>query len=193
MENIEVELKFPLLNAPEFIKRLNLIAQPVKEEDYQKDIYYIPVHRNFLDKTPVSEWLRLRESNKGTSLNYKKWHNGDGNKTVSCDEFETKIENIEALKRIFENLNFKDIIIVEKIRNIWIYKNTEIAIDKVKELGDFIEIEAKGNFADIEEAKKYIYEALRELGAEIGGQDFEGYPYKLLKIKKICKKFLTPL
>lgn len=59
-------------------------------------MYYIPAHRNFLDKKPVSEWLRLRESNKGISLDYKKWHNEDGNKTVSCDEFETKIETPSA-------------------------------------------------------------------------------------------------
>lgn len=183
MENIEVELKFPLLNTQDLIKKLNSITQPIKEGDYQKDIYYIPTHRNFLDKKPVSEWLRLRESNKGTSLDYKKWYNENGNKTVSCDEFETKIENIEALKRIFKNLNFKEIIIVKKLRSIWNYKNTEIAIDKVKELGYFIEIEAKGNFANIEKAKKHLYEILKELGAEVGEQDFEGYPYKILKKK----------
>jgi len=181
MENIEIELKFPLLNTQDFIKKLNSIAHSLKEGDHQKDIYYTPLHRNFLDKKPVSEWLRLRESNKGISLNYKKWHNENGNKTVSCDEFETKIENVKALKRIFENLNFKEIIIVEKTRSTWTYKNTEIAIDKVKELGNFIEIEAKGNFTNIEEAKKHLYGILKEVGAEVGEQDFQGYPYMILK------------
>ena len=51
----------------------------------------------------------------------------------------------------------------------------------MKELGSFIEIEAKGNFASIEEAKKHLYEILKELSAEVGEQDFEGYPYKLMK------------
>ena len=59
----------------------------------------------------------------------KKWHNEDGNKTVSCDEFETKIENLDALKKLFENLNFKELISVEKNRSIWNFKDTEIAID----------------------------------------------------------------
>jgi len=183
MENIEVELKFPLLNLQELIKKLNSIANLENEGDYQRDIYYVPTHRNFLNKSPVSEWLRLRETKKRFSLNYKKWHNEDGNKTISCNEFETKIENLKALKKIFKNLNFKEIIVVEKIRSVWLYKDTEIAIDEVKDLGSFIEIEAKGNFASIEEAKKHIYEILKELGAEVGEQDFEGYPYKILKKK----------
>lgn len=183
LKHVEVELKFPLLNGKELAEKLKTTAKPEKQGDFQKDTYYNPPHRNFLEKKPVSEWLRLRESKKGYNLNYKKWHNSDGNKTVSCDEFETKIENIESLKKIFTSLNFKELIIVEKTRNTWNYKDTEIAIDDVKELGNFIEIEAKGNFASIEEAKKHLHSILKEIEAKTGEQDFEGYPYLLLKKK----------
>jgi adenylate cyclase class 2 len=181
LKHLEIELKFPLLNRLELIEKLKSIAKLEKSEELQKDTYYNPAHRNFLSKKPVSEWLRLRESKKGFSLNYKKWHNEDGNKTISCDEFETKIENIESLKKLFENLNFEETIIIEKNRSVWHYKDTEIAIDDVKDLGNFIEIEAKGNFINIGEAKKHLYLILNELGAKIGEQDFEGYPYLLLK------------
>ena len=182
-KHIEVELKFPLLNHKELAEKLNSISKPEKHGDFQKDIYYNPSHRNFLGKKPVSEWLRLRESRKGFSLNYKKWHNKDGSKTVSCDEFETKIDNLEALRKLFENLNFEELIVVEKNRSVWNYKDTEIAIDEVKELGSFIELEAKGNFANIESAKEHLYAILKEIGAKVGEQDFEGYPYLLLKKK----------
>jgi adenylate cyclase class 2 len=182
LKRIEVELKFPLLNHTELTEKLKSIAKLEKKGDFQKDSYFTPAHRNFLSKKPVSEWLRLRESKKGFSLNYKKWHNAV-DKTVVCDEFETKIEDIDALRKLFENLNFRELIIVEKNRDIWNYKGTEISIDKVKELGNFIEIEAKGNFSNIEEAKKHLYKILKELDAEVGEQDFEGYPYLLLKQK----------
>lgn len=183
MKHIEVELKFPLMNSLELIEKLKSIAKLGIQRDFQKDIYYNSAHRNFLSEKPISEWLRLRESKKGFSLNYKKWHNEDGNKTVSCDEFETKIDNIEAFKKLFENLNFKELIVVEKNRSIWDYRDTEIAIDEVKELGNFIEIEAKGNFVNIEEAKMHLYSILKEIEAKVGEQDFEGYPYLLLKKK----------
>lgn len=183
LKHIEVELKFPLLNPKELIEKLKSIAKLEKQGDFQKDIYFNPPHRDFLGKKLVSEWLRLRESQKGFSLNYKNWHKEIDPKSVSCDEFETKIGNIEALRKLFESLNFKELVTVEKNRSIWNYKDTEIAIDEVKELGNFIEIEARGNFTNIEEAKKHLYLVLKEIGAKVGEQDFEGYPYLLLKKK----------
>ena len=184
MKNIEIELKFPLLNPKELTEKLKSIAKLKKENDFQKDTYYNPAHRNFLNKKPISEWLRLRETGKSFFINYKNWHNEE-NVAISCDEYETKIEDVEVLKNILESLNFKEIITVEKTRSTWHYKDTEIAIDNVKDLGNFIEIEANGNFENIEEAKKHLYEILKELNTELGEQDFEGYPYLLLKGKII--------
>lgn len=177
---IEVELKYPLYNAEELRKHLNDIAKPEKEGDFQKDTYYIPKHRNFLQKKPISEWLRIRESTKGNSVNYKRWHNDSG-KAVSCDEYETKVDDISKLKKIFEKLDLKEIIVVEKTRYSWSYKDTHIAIDHVKDLGDYIEIEAKGKFKSIDDAKQHLYSVLGELGAKVGEQDYEGYPHHLLK------------
>ncbi|MBS3076105.1 class IV adenylate cyclase [Candidatus Pacearchaeota archaeon] len=179
---IEIELKFFLENPEKTIQALNEKAEPIKE-DYQKDIYYLPVHRNFIEKKPVSEWLRIREAKNKSSINYKRWHNDKAN-AISCDEFETSIENIEHLKNILNRLDFKELIIVEKIRKNWKYKNTIISIDKITGLGHFIEIEIeKHEFEKIEKAKKYLYEILGELNLKLGKQDFEGYPYLLLKKK----------
>ncbi|MEN9625771.1 MAG: hypothetical protein RL557_99 [archaeon] len=180
--NREIELKFPLLNPTTLIEKLKLIAQSEKGEDVQRDIYYTPFHRNFLDIKPISEWLRLRESKKGFSLNYKKWHNEKGD-TISCDEFETSLENTEVLKNIFKRLDFKELITVEKNRIVFNYKDTEIAIDDVQGLGTFIEIESNGNFVSVEETEKHLHSVLMEIGAKVGTQDFEGYPSLLLKKK----------
>jgi adenylate cyclase class 2 len=183
MKDIEVELKFPLLNRDELIQKLKLIAKLMKDNFFQKDTYYNLPHRNFLDKTLVTEWLRIRETEHGCSLDYKDWHIEGGKVGVSCDEFEIEIKNAEKLKKIFEHLDFREIIIVEKTRSTWRYKDTIISVDDVKGLGTFIEIEAHGDFASIEEAKKHIYTIAKELHANLGEQDFEGYPHKLLRNK----------
>ena len=64
--NVEIEIRFPLINfekAKEYLdKKANLISQKV----FQKDTYYVPVHRDFLKSKYVYEWLRIRESQKGT-------------------------------------------------------------------------------------------------------------------------------
>lgn len=183
LKNIEVELKFPLCNHEELIKQLNSIAESKREEDQQRDTYYIPPHKNFLEKKPISEWLRIRETKNKSTINYKNWHNSEDKKAVSCDEFETSLKDAAALKNIFKNLDFKEIIVVAKSRKTWIYKNTKISVDNVVGLGYFVEIETAGNFADANEAKKHLYSILSGLNAKLGHQDFKGYPYQILKKK----------
>lgn len=187
MKDIEVELKFLLQNREELVSKLNAMAKAEKANDLQRDTYYAPPHKNFLDQKPISEWLRLRQSSKGSSINYKRWHNADGAKTVSCDELESNVDNVEALARLLSALGFKELVVVEKSRSAWIFRGTKIAIDEVKDLGDFIELEAYGDFAGIEGAKRHLYEVLGQLDARVGEQDFEGYPYGLLRKKGLVQ------
>ena len=182
MENIEVELKFPLINFEDTIEKLNKTTI-FKKEEYQKDIYFIPFHRNFLDKKPISEWLRIRQTKEGFSFNYKNWHNTDNLPAVSCDEFETNFENLNALKSILEKLNYKEMVTVEKTRNSYEFKKVKIAVDEVTGLGYFIELEANGDFSDVEEAKKHLYGILEELNINVGEQNFKGYPHLMLEKK----------
>ncbi|MBI4426743.1 MAG: class IV adenylate cyclase [Candidatus Kerfeldbacteria bacterium] len=183
LTNVEVELTFPLLNQEALKRRLAGLAQPEKQQEYQKDTYYIPAHRNFLKQKPISEWLRIRETSKGATVNYKFWHNQNDEQAVSCDEHETAIADVEAMKNILRRLDIKEVVIVEKRRSTWMYNDVEIAIDEVTDLGSHIELEAKGEFASVEEAKKCLSDVLKEIGAKTGPQDFRGYPHLLLEKK----------
>ena len=79
-------------------------------------------------------------------------------------------------------LDFKELVVLEKSRSSWNYKNVEISVDEVTGLGYFIELEAK-NFNSIEEAKEHLYNILNELNIRIGEQHFKGYPHPLLEKK----------
>ncbi|MCX6803516.1 MAG: class IV adenylate cyclase [Candidatus Diapherotrites archaeon] len=186
MKSIEIELKFPLLNKNELIKKLDLIAKRDKESS-QKDTYYIPKHRNFMNTKPVSEWLRIRETKHGASVTYKNYHKEKNTESVSADEYETYVTNAGELNKLFNAIDIKSLIVVDKKRITWHYKDTEIAIDTVEELGDFIEAEAKKDFASVEEANKYLHSITKEIGAIVGKQDFEGYPFLLMKKKGLLK------
>jgi adenylate cyclase class 2 len=179
----EIELKFPLLEIGGLVERLDSVAKRIRFKESQKDTYYIPPHRNFLEAKPVSEWLRLRETAKGASLNYKNWHNHQGAKAISCDEFETMVENTEAIRFILGSLDFREIAVVEKTRNSWLYKDAEISIDDVRELGIFLELELKTGHSGTKDAKERLMVILKEIGAQVGEQDFEGYPFRLLAKK----------
>ena len=56
-KRIEIEAKFELLNDKQLLEKLekNSEAKLVEENEIQKDTYFTPNDRNFLDKRPVSE------------------------------------------------------------------------------------------------------------------------------------------
>ncbi|MBU2633916.1 MAG: class IV adenylate cyclase [Nanoarchaeota archaeon] len=181
-DNKEIEVKFPLKNSEQVISFLKKNAKKLNENDFQRDTYFTPIHRNFLDVKYPYEWLRLRESIKGITLNYKHFY-PENVKTIDyCDEFETKIDN-SIINKIFDSLNFKKLITVEKNRTTWIFKDVEIAIDDVKDLGPFIELEITTHFDDPKKAKEFLYKLTEEIGAEIGEEDYRGYPFLLLEKK----------
>ena len=111
--------------------------------------------------------MRLRESPKGKSITYKHFHPENVKITDYCDEYESIVENIDAVKKIFEALDMKEVIVVEKYRKVWIYKEVEIAVDEVTDLGGFVELEVIKSFKDGKEGKKYLREILDELEIKV--------------------------
>ncbi len=183
----EVELKFKLENKKETEERLRHIgALPENEVEYQKDTYYVPAHRDFFAEDVVSEWLRLRESNGKVQLNYKRWLPIGAKKQTHCEEYETNISDVIAVKRILYYLNFKEIVVVEKERKTWKYENFIISLDTVKELGCFIEIEYGEEVK--EENVELILDSMCDflkdvIHADVSERDRRGYPYQLLTMK----------
>ena len=136
-KRIEIEAKFELLNDKQLLERLekNSEAKLVEENEIQKDTYFTPNDRNFLDKRPVSEWLRTREEKEKYSITYKNWEKEDGeNAKFKCREVETNVDDIEAIKEIFDVLKVKELVVVEKTRTSYLYKDIIISIDIIENL-----------------------------------------------------------
>jgi adenylate cyclase class 2 len=179
--NIEIEIQVNIENSKPLVEFLeeNAVFQ---KENHQIDEYFSPSHRNFIAVRPVEEWLRLRESSGKYSINYKNWHFDEIGKGHYCDEHETKIEDINQLKRILEVLDFKSLVKVDKVRKIWTYKDYEIAMDSVKGLGDFVEIEyiGKDNQADPKKITDEMVEFLKATDCGKITRNYVGYPFQLL-------------
>lgn len=180
-QNVEIEIKHPLFNPEEVKKYLNENAETVSQNILQKDTYFIPSHRDFLKLPYPFEWLRVRESEKGMSVNYKHFYPENVAKTDYCDEYESKIENAEALKKIFKSLDIREAVVVEKVRSTWMLDKVEIVIDEVTNLGCYIELEATENFPDPTQGKHHLYEMSARVKAQVGPEDFRGYPFLILE------------
>ena len=181
INNIEIEIQVKIERPKTLIEFLEKNSVFLSEKQ-QIDEYFSPAHRDFLGIRPVAEWLRLRQSDKEYSINYKNWHFDKNGKSNYCDELETKIGDINQVRKILSALDFKSIVIVDKLRKIWTYKDYEIAVDSVKKLGDFVEIEYIGNDknADPEKVAKEMISFLKELGCGKIKRNYVGYPFLLL-------------
>jgi predicted adenylyl cyclase CyaB len=180
-QDIEIEIKLSLYNPAAVKAFLMANAQLVVENVYQKDVYFTPAHRDFLGVQYPFEWLRLRESAKGVSINYKHFHPENVKKTDYCDEYETPVGNLESMKKIFASLDIREVVTVEKVRSTWEFEQVEIMIDEVSALGSFIELEATTSFDSPQAGKESLYAVLAKLGAETGEESLRGYPYMILE------------
>jgi adenylate cyclase class 2 len=186
-DNVEIEIKIQLDEETFYRVRekLKKIAEFMRNSQ-QVDEYFTPAHRNFVEPKFPFEWLSIRRRDGKAILNYKHWYPENVEVATHCDEFETEIQNPDQLKRIFSALDFKRLVTVEKEREVYLYKDEfEIALDKVKELGYFIEIEAVKDFGNVEKTRERLFEFARKLGIDISRIDKRGYPFLLMRKKGI--------
>ena len=188
-DNIEIEIKIPI-DESNFLKvkeKLQKITKFVKKSS-QTDEYFTPIHRNFVEPKFPYEWLSIRKRGGKFILNYKHFYPENVEVSTHCDEFETVIEKPEQLEKIFSALNLKKLVVVEKEREVFIYNDKfEIALDIVKELGNFIEIEAIKDMGTINETREKLFQFVKNLGIDISNTDKRGYPFLLMKKKGLIK------
>jgi adenylate cyclase class 2 len=185
-KDIEIELKLPLHNAAEVIDFLSANAI-FKYKSLQHDVYYNAPHRDFLaDKGNVSEWLRIRIEKDKAQINYKDFQPHVSSIKTHCKEYETDVASYEQLTKILDALNFEKLVDVKKTRKAWEYKDTEVSVDSVTGLGEYLEVEYKGDHIDnVEAVRDYLHTIVETIGAETGELEHRGYPYLLLAKKKL--------
>lgn len=187
--NVEIEIKIPISKNKflEIKSKLKKIARFIKKTS-QKDSYFSPTHRNFVAPKFPFEWLSIRERGKKNILNYKHYHPENVQETTHCDEFESEVSQIKQLEKIFSAINLKKLVTVDKTRELYQFKDQfEVAMDKVKDLGYFIEIETIKDFGSVNEVRKKLFEFAKYLEIDISKPDFRGYPYLLMQKKKLIK------
>lgn len=170
LKNIEVEVKLK-------VKEISRVTQWLKDnnaeylgEKNQIDIYFDPPHKTFIKvlscgKKVAKEYLRIRKSDKGSSVTYKLIpKNLETNETQrQFKEIETFIKNHENMFELLSALGFKKTAIIDKNRKSWKYKEFLFEIDDVKEIGVFLEIEFRGNAENPNEAEKRLFNFLEEI------------------------------
>ena len=143
------------------------LSDPIKQHDV---VYGIPGTE---DNAPDSVWLRIRtEDDTKTIFTLKKQHEGG----LDSIEHETEVSDPRELESIIQVLGFELYSDLTKHRQKAAYKDIEICVDLVDDLGAFIEAEkltsVEANGAQVVED---LWAILEDLGVHRSNEVFDGY------------------
>ena len=164
-DNVEVEIKIKLTKTrfDKIEKQISKIAKKIKTS-HHIDAYYNPVDKSFLKPKYPYKWLAVRQRDGKVTLNFKHWYPEGVKNTTHCHEYETEVANKEQIENILKALNFENFVTVDKKRTIYNKNEFEIALDEVKNLGYFIEVESIKNKGGVKKSYQKILDFLKVLG-----------------------------
>lgn len=132
----EIEIKFKVLDLNVIAEQLEKIGLQTQGQVFEKT-WRFDTPNNDLEK--AGKFLRLRNGIKKTLTFKRKVANKEFKER---EEIELEISDLEKIKKIFENLGYTKILIMEKYRQKWSGQGVEICLDKMP-MGNYIEIEGK--------------------------------------------------
>ncbi len=155
---IEIEVKVRAKHADVKPLLFGLGAHEVKVELHE-DIYYNAPHRDF---GVTDEALRIRSMDDTSYMTYK------GKKldvlSKTREEFETSVDGGQA-RSILEALGFVRSGVVCKKREVLILDDITICLDRVDDLGEFLEVETVAD-SDIDGHREALFDLLEKIGVK---------------------------
>lgn len=185
-DNKEIEIKIKL-DAPAFAAARSKVkaVAALKGVTTQVDTYFAPQADNYLLETFPYKWLSLRERGDKCILNFKHFFPEGAEIHTHCTEFETEVTRPSSLISIFRELNIVEVVKVHKQRELYIYCDLyAIALDTVKSLGCYLEVEALKELGTPETTKRQMFEFLSGLGIDQFELEYRGYPFRMLELQK---------
>jgi len=166
---MEVEVKAKVDNLDEIKEELKSLGASFDKVKREEDFYYKLGNeiRNF---EPGSFTLRVRDSNKGKFLTFKAFTDRYG----VWDEHEVEVDDAQEMRTILEKSKFILAYTITKERVSGKLNKFSFNLDRVKELGDYIEVELVSH--ETEKAQATIKDFLKSLGIKDNQLDRRGYP-----------------
>jgi adenylate cyclase class 2 len=138
--NTEIEAKLKVESLSVIEKRLSQAGAVFLETQDQQDIYFDDKNCRLKNSDSCLRLRILRVGKTKTAiLTYKGPKQKDNYKKRV--EIEMQINDVASARKMFNLLGFYQRLIIEKKRDLWRFDGCLIALDSVKGLGFFVEIE----------------------------------------------------
>jgi adenylate cyclase class 2 len=178
-DNTEVEIKLRVDHADAH-RTASMLAARGASSSRQIDIYFDTPARSFSSVSPIETWLSCRERDGRVHINYKKFTYGESGLAIDCREIDITVSSLDDARALILALGYIELVTVDKMRIEALVDDILVAVDEVKNLGHFIELEAVSPHGDFAETKAYLFAAANRLGISSTQADERGYPYHLL-------------
>jgi len=169
----EIEVKAKINNVAEIEEKISALgvqfSAPLRQED---EIFINFDIKTFGDFQSGINLLRIRKTNDESIFTIKQPQSNE----FDSIEHETKISNPDEMKEALKLMGYKSAVQVKKTRKTAKYKDFEICLDFVEDLGDFIEVEKiAGENADSGQIQNELFEFLLNLGIRNENRVTQGY------------------
>ena len=171
MEEIEVKAKIKDINkTKEILEKMGCIFS---ESTTQDDIIFLPEGVEFCDIKKDIPVVRVRDSNGVIILTLKK-RIENGNELIKLEK-EVVVDKKDEIIEIIKNMNYHEVLRVNKKRIRCEYKDTDICIDDVFNLGFFIEVEKLSQNEDDLLIQNSLFDFLKSIGINEEDRVLKGY------------------
>jgi adenylate cyclase class 2 len=168
----EIEVKAYLKNPDEVVQKLTSIGSTLSETIKQIDTVYTKIVGNVEEYLKNDHFVRIRKKSDGRFIFTVK--KPLSKKVLTKAEHETEIKNAEELEQALFLMGYQISNRVVKNRRTTHYKEFEICIDSVDELGSFIEIE-KMSEDNADAVREELNDFLTSLGVSPADEVHKGY------------------
>ncbi len=177
---MEIEIKAKVKDFKEIKKRLKKIKANYIGKKSQIDYYYSLYHRPLGKKKGNVFRVRYDRISSEVRMEFHKPKN-----IYAAEEIELKVHDLKITQRILKEMKAKQEFIIDKERLVYQKGRVEIVLDKIKSLGNFIEVEIDGQ--DTKKNRDELYRVLNLLGIK-ENQIMLHERYHSMILKKKAKK-----
>lgn len=171
-KQVETEVKYRIeepKNKQKVLERYQQVRS-VKQTDY----YLNPPEKDFSQDR--INYLRIRLREDGGSFDFHIVRNDE-----DTEEYETDIEDPQELKDILEKVGFEIYVEVRKQRKVFEIEGFEVTLDRINDIGGFVEIETTAEDSD----RNKMYEIAEKLSLKENQKvTGKGYPDIVLEEQK---------
>ena len=136
----EIEAKLKVDSLQKVEEKLQQLGARFVAEQLQSDIHFDDSNATLAN---TDQCLRLRRQVIGETTRYLLTYKGAKEKSnyKKRQEIEVEVGDAEAIQKLLSSLGYQQKLCVEKKRRLWRLGECEVALDRLQELGSFVEIE----------------------------------------------------